>query len=238
MEAHAMGRLSRIPAGYHETEPVTIRVKEPGSALTHFMGFCAALTGAPFLLKRFYECGQDAVAMLGAVVFALSMLLLYGASTSYHTFYLKSDRANLRLKKFDHLSIFVLIAGTYTPLCLTVLRNSSGPLLLGLVWGIAIVGMCFKFFWVTCPKWVSTVLYVGMGWLCVIAFPDILANMPHPAFLKLLWGGIVYTMGGILYALKLKKLNAVSPYFGSHEIFHLFVMAGNILQFMALYESV
>lgn len=218
--------------------PVTLQVKEPGSALTHFMGFIAALTSGPFLIKRFSEAGQDAVGMVSAMVFIAAMLLLYGASTAYHTFALKSIGPTLVLKKMDHLMIFVLIAGTYTPLCLTVLRHGCGPLLLALVWAVAIVGMVFKLYWVTCPKWVSSVLYVFMGWLCLMAFPQILAIMPRRAFFLLLSGGIVYTLGAVIYAARPKVLDRISPCFGSHEVFHLFVMAGTVLQYMAIYESV
>jgi len=219
-----------------QAAPVTIKIKEPGSALTHFIGMIAAATAAPFLLRHYAAGGADAVALLGALVFVLGMLLLYTASTCYHTFVAHSAANNLRLKKFDHMMIFMLIAGSYTPICLTVLRSSCGIALLLAVWAVAVLGMLFKYFWVTCPKWVSSVMYVAMGWLVVFAFPQLLPVMPRSAFLFLLWGGIVYTVGGIIYAMKFKLLNTVSPYFGSHEIFHLFVLAGNILQFIAIYQ--
>ncbi len=212
-----------------------IRIKEPISALTHFMGLVAAFTSGFFIVDHYIDKGADGLSIISGIVFVLSMVLLYLASTTYHTFVLPKEK-DLILKKFDHLMIFILIAGSYTPICLTVLRGIGGEYLLALVWGVAILGMVFKIFWVTCPKWVSSVIYVAMGWLCALAFPQILANMDIHGFLFLLSGGIVYTIGGIIYAMKFKKLNEISPYFGSHEIFHIFVLVGNALQFVTIYK--
>ncbi len=212
-----------------------IRIKDPISALTHFMGFVAAFTSGFFIVDHFSESGADSISIFSAIVFVISMMLLYAASTTYHSVILPKEK-DIVFKKLDHLMIFVLIAGTYTPICLTVLRGNGGEWLLALVWGFAIVGMIFKLFWVTCPKWVSTVIYVGMGWLCVLAFPQILATMEFSGFMFLLLGGVVYTIGGIIYAMKFKKLNEISPYFGSHEIFHIFVLVGNALQFVTIYK--
>ena len=131
--------------------------------------------------------------------------------------------------------IFVLIAGSYTPVCLIALNGRTGKILLSIVWGIAIVGILFKFFWVYCPKWVSSVLYIGMGWTCVLAFSQILNNLSTAAFGWLLAGGIIYTIGGIIYALKLPIFNARFKNFGSHEIFHLFVMGGSACHFVVMY---
>lgn len=149
-----------------------------------------------------------------------------------------SERTNKILKKLDHCMIFVLIAGSYTPICLIVLHDRTGLMLLALVWSIAILGIIFKLCWVTCPKWVSSVLYIAMGWVCVLAFTQILNSLPAAAFNWLLAGGIIYTVGGIIYALKLPIFNAHHKYFGSHEIFHLFVMAGSICHFIMMFEYV
>jgi len=213
----------------------TITVKDPGSALTHFIGFVAALTSGPFLVNHYIERGASGLAIFGAIVFVLGMCLLYGASTTYHTVMLDEVQTK-KFKKLDHMMIFILIAGSYTPICLTILKDSCGYLLLGIIWGLAVVGMIFKFLWVTCPKWVSSVIYVVMGWMCVIAFPYILKYMDRTGFYELLMGGIIYTVGGIIYAMKFEKLNHIHPNFGSHEIFHLFVLAGNALQFLTIYN--
>ena len=131
--------------------------------------------------------------------------------------------------------IFVLIAGTYTPICLLVLKGRVGMIMLALVWGIAVVGMVLKAFWVTCPKWFSSIIYIAMGWICLLVFPTLLRDLTTPAFLWLLAGGILYTVGGVVYALRLQAFNCVHKYFGSHEIFHLFVMAGSFCHFVVMY---
>ena len=212
-----------------------LKVRDPGSALTHFIGAIAAIVAAPFLICHMAAKGADALGILGACIFVLSMILLYSASTTYHTVVVSKETEKI-FKRIDHMMIFVLIAGTYTPICLTVLRDSCGYLLLVGVWGIAVIGMIFKFFWVTCPKWLSSVIYISMGWLCIFALPEILQSMGTEGFLFLLAGGIVYTVGGVLYALKLEPFNGRHPYFGSHEIFHVCVMAGNLLQFITIYN--
>ncbi len=136
------------------------------------------------------------------------------------------------------MMIFVLIAGSYTPVCLIVLGGTLGYTLLALVWGIAIVGMLIKALWITCPKWFSSLIYIAMGWVCVLVFGQLLDTLPTAAFLWLLAGGIIYTVGGVIYALKLPLFNAHHKYFGSHEIFHLFVMGGSICHFIFMYAYV
>lgn len=212
------------------------KLKDPGSAITHFIGMMMAMFAAtPLILRAMHA--PDTVHVISLSIFIVSMILLYAASTTYHTFDL-SERTNKILKKLDHCMIFVLIAGSYTPICLIVLHGRTGFMLLALVWSIAILGIIFKLCWVTCPKWVSSVLYIAMGWVCVLAFTQILNSLPAAAFNWLLAGGIIYTVGGIIYALKLPIFNAHHKYFGSHEIFHLFVMAGSICHFIMMFEYV
>ena len=208
------------------------KLKDPGSAITHFIGMLMAMFAATPLILRAMRA-PDTVHVISLSIFIVSMILLYAASTTYHTFDL-SERTNKILKKLDHCMIFVLIAGSYTPICLIVLHGRTGFMLLALVWSIAILGIIFKLCWVTCPKWVSSVLYIAMGW----AFTQILNSLPAAAFNWLLAGGIIYTVGGIIYALKLPIFNAHHKYFGSHEIFHLFVMAGSICHFIMMFEYV
>lgn len=134
--------------------------------------------------------------------------------------------------------IFVLIAGSYTPVCLLTLQGRIGTILLCIVWGIAILGILLKAFWVFCPKWVSSVLYIGMGWTCVLAFTKIVHALTPAAFGWLLAGGIIYTIGGVIYALKLPIFNGKHKNFGSHEIFHLFVMGGSLCHYIFMYAYV
>lgn len=212
------------------------KIKDPGSAITHFIGMLMAIfAGIPLVLKAAQEPGS--IYLFSAIIYITSMILLYAASTMYHTFNI-SEKINRRLKKFDHMMISVLIAGTYTPICLLVLEKPLGYFLLGTVWSFAIVGILIKAFWVHCPKWFSSVLYICMGWTCVLAFTQILNALSSAAFGWLLAGGIIYTIGGVIYALKLPIFNNKHKNFGSHEIFHLFVMGGSACHFIVMYVFV
>lgn len=210
-----------------------LKIKDPGSAITHFIGCVLALIGAaPLLLKTARE--PDTIHMISMVVFILSMVLLYAASTIYHSID-STETVNRRLRKMDHMMIFILIAGSYTPVCLIVLNGKTGTMLCAAVWTVAIVGIVIKACWITCPKWFSSVLYIAMGWLCVFAFIPIVKSLSPAGFGWLLAGGIIYTVGGIIYALKLPFFNSRHKNFGSHEIFHLFVMGGSICHFILMY---
>jgi hemolysin III len=210
-----------------------VKVKDPGSAITHFIGTLMALFAAtPLLIKAARQPSKIHIISLG--IFVLSMILLYSASTIYHTFG-KTEKIHRRLRKFDHMMIYVLIAGTYTPICLIALGGKSGLLMLILIWSLAIIGNLVTAFYIHCPKWLSSIIYIAMGWTCVLAFTQLINSLPLAAFIWLLAGGIIYTTGGIIYALKLPIFNSRHKYFGSHEIFHLFVMGGSFCHFMLMY---
>ena len=214
------------------------KLKDPGSAITHFIAMMMAVFAAfPLVIKAFSDGTK---VMVSCFIFIVSMILLYGASTIYHSFD-KGERINKILKKLDHAMIFVLIAGSYTPVCLLVIKGKTGITLLSLVWGVAILGIIFKMFWVTCPKWLSSVMYIAMGWMCVMAFSPIINNTSKSQFGWLLVGGIIYTVGGILYAIKTPRVNAFNArhkFFGTHEIFHIFVMVGSMCHFIMLYNFI
>ena len=211
-------------------------IKEPGSAITHFIGMIMAIIAAiPLLYRAAREPSKLYIVSL--TIYAASLILLYAASTTYHTFDI-SEKVNTVLKKIDHMMIFILIAGTYTPVCLIVLGNRSGYRMLSLVWGIAIVGIIINALWINCPKWFSSVIYIAMGWVCVMAIRQIVAALTPAAFAWLLAGGIIYTIGGVIYALKLPIFNSKHKNFGSHEIFHLFVMGGSFCHYMMMYGYV
>ena len=213
-----------------------ITIREPGSAITHFIGMMLAVFAAMPLLAKAGMTGNsaDVTAMM---IFALSMVSLYGASTLYHSINV-TGRVLKIFKKLDHMMIFVLIAGSYTPVCMIVLGGESGYKLLAAVWGIALAGILIKAFWVTCPKWFSSVIYIAMGWVCVFVFGELLATLPRAAFLWLLTGGLFYTVGGVIYALKCPIFNLKHKWFGSHEIFHVFVMLGSACHFIFMYHYV
>lgn len=210
-----------------------ITIREPGSAITHFIAMMMAVFAAvPLLIKAGIQSGQEN--LLAMAIFMGSMILLYGVSATYHSVDL-TGRSLRIFRKLDHMMIFVLIAGSYTPVCLIVLGGKLGYTLLALVWGIAAVGMLIKAFWITCPKWFSSIIYISMGWVCVLVFGPLLNTLSTPAFLWLLAGGIIYTVGGVIYALKLPIFNSKHKSFGSHEVFHLFVMGGSICHFIFMY---
>lgn len=212
---------------------MNITIREPGSALTHFIAMLLALCAAvPLLVRAAVHSGVKSLTAM--TVFMISMVLLYAASTIYHSVNC-SGRILRIFRKMDHMMIFVLIAGTYTPVCLLTLPKPSGLMLLAAVWGIALVGIFIKGFWITCPKWFSSVLYIAMGWSCLSVLGQLFSLLPLHAFLWLLAGGLIYTAGGIIYALRLPLFDSRHPMFGLHEIFHLFVMAGSLCHFVFMF---
>ena len=134
--------------------------------------------------------------------------------------------------------IYVLIAGIYTPVCIIALGGSTGFSLLIFIWALAIIGIIVTGIWVNCPKWLSSVIYIAMGWTCVLTFTQLINALSPAAFGWLLAGGIIYTIGGIIYALKLPMFNKKYKHFGSHEIFHLFVMGGSMCHFILMYNYI
>ena len=153
------------------------------------------------------------------------MILLYSASSIYHLTYASQKVINV-LRRIDHSMIYVLIAGSYTPICLISLRGKVGYSIFGVIWTLAILGILIKNFWFSAPRWLSTSFYIAMGWLVVLAFYPLSKVMPLSGVMWLVIGGVLYTVGGIIYALKIPKVK--NKYFGFHEIFHIFVMLGSL----------
>ena len=215
---------------------MSVTIREPGSAITHLIGMMMAIIASTPLLIKAVLSGQPEV-FAAMIIFIASMVLLYGASAFYHS--INAGGRILRVFRIiDHMMIFVLIAGSYTPICLVVLGGKLGYTLLAVVWGVAILGMTIKAVWITCPKWFSSVIYIAMGWICLAVFGQLWNTLPRAAFIWLLAGGLIYTIGGIIYALKLPIFNSKHKYFGSHEIFHLFVMGGSICHFIFMFKYV
>lgn len=206
--------------------------KEITSALTHLVGAVLGLFGMILLLVNAKE-SNDIKNFIAFFVFGLSMVLLYSASTIYHFIDKSKQNAKLIMRKLDHIMIFVLIAGTYTPVCLLVLDKSVGYKLLALVWTITLIGVFIKIFWISAPNWVSALLYIAMGWLAVVVLKPLVNSMSLGGMFWLVLGGVLYTVGGIIYALKKPNIN--KPYFGFHELFHLFVLAGTFCHYIMMY---
>ena len=208
----------------------------PWSAITHGVGAALAVVGTVLLSVRaaLRQLGPWASAFS---IYGASMILLYTASTLYHCLN-TPVRGRLALRKLDHCSIYLLIAGTYTPLCLMPLRTAGawGWALFGVIWGLAIAGMVVTMFWVNSPRWVTSGVYLFMGWLSVTALYPLWTTLGSRGLFWLLLGGILYTIGGVFYALKWPGQD--NPHFGCHEIFHVFIVLGSVAHFMLMYHVV
>lgn len=214
---------------------ITLRIREPGSAITHFVGLILVLMGSGPLLIRAGMFGSG-WALAGMWVFLISSAMLYAASTVYHTVVISEEKTRL-FKKIDHMMISVMIAGAYTAGCFTVLRGKTGFILLAVIWIMAAGGILLKALWVTCPRWISSLLYLVMGWACIFALPLLAKGLPAGSFALLVAGGLLYSIGSVIYALRLNAFNARHPRFGTHEIFHLFIMAGTVCHYIVMYTD-
>ena len=206
----------------------------PWSAITHGAGAVLALAGTVLLLVRAAGMGRWLHFSLFAV-YGLSMICLYTASTLYHCLNI-SVSGRIALRKYDHCSIYLLIAGSYTPICLTALAHRGGPLLLGAVWALAAAGLVLTIAKLAIPRWLSSVIYLFMGWLAIFAIVPIYHALPPAGFAWLLAGGLLYSVGGVLYAVKWPGRSNL--YFGCHEIFHVFILLGSICHFVMMYQVI
>lgn len=221
-------------ANHVTTKEKSSFLKDPGSALTHLLGIILTEAGIfPLICKA--ALSDKPFAVLSSSIFISSMLLLYLASTLYHSIN-ASDKINKILKKADHIMIYFLIAGTYTPICMIALPKSTGIPLLSIIWGLTFAGLFLSVFWINSPRWLNSTIYIIMGWLCVFAFKPLFSAISPAAFCWLLAGGIIYTIGGVIYALKMPIFNSLHKNFGSHEIFHLFVLGGSICHYIMIYN--
>lgn len=207
-------------------------VREPINGLTHLSGAVLAFFGLLAMVIKSAEKGGTALQLTALIIFGISMMILYAASATYHMVIAK-DNIIAFLRRVDHSMIFVLIAGTYTPFCLISLKGVLGWTLFSFVAFLAVCGVFFKIIWFHCPRWLSTVLYIGMGWIIIFAiFPlaDVIGSM---GIFLLILGGIIYTIGGIIYGAKPKFLT--TKYLGFHEIFHIFILLGSLAHFLSVY---
>ena len=207
-----------------------LRLREPVSALTHLVGAVLSVIGLVMLILAASEHGS--VRHIVAVsIFGASLVLMYCVSALYHASTL-SERGLGHFQRVDHVMIYVLIAGSYTPICLLVLGGRVGMTLLIIVWALAALGVYQKIVWMHAPRWLSTVLYLGMGWIAVILARPLITAGSTAFFLWLLAGGIAYSVGAFVYAKRWPRRGA--KVFGPHEIWHLFVMAGSFAHYWAI----
>lgn len=210
------------------------KLRDPMSGLTHFIGFGLAILGLIVLLERSINPLKP-WHLVTFSIFGGGMILLYLASTLYHWLPL-SESGIQRLRRVDHIMIFIMIAATYTPICLIPLRDSIGWVLFGGVWGMATFGLFLKVFWIQAPRWLSVVIYVLMGWLAILGIIPIVKTLQFGAVFWMVAGGLLYTSGAVIYALK--RPNPWPNWFGFHEIFHVFVMLGSFSHFIMMYEYI
>lgn len=211
---------------------MTTDKKELTSALTHLGGAVFGIIGTALLIYNSRN-SNSAVTIAAFLIFGISMVLLYSTSTIYHFIDKSRQRAKLIMRKLDHIMIFVFVAGSYTPVCLLVLSNSIGYRLLAIVWSITLIGVVIKLCWITAPNWVSSVLYISMGWMAVSVLSPLVNSMHSAGMFWLMAGGIFYTIGGVIYGLK--RPNISKNYFGFHELFHIFVLAGSLCHYVMMY---
>ena len=211
-----------------------MKVREPLNAYTHLIGIVFSIVALVVLIIT-GVIRQNGVSLVGGIIFGLSMILLYSASTIYHS-YTGKQSVILKLRKIDHAMIFVLIAGTYTPICLTVLRGPLGYGLLIGVWVLAIVGIITKVFFINMPRALSAAMYLFLGWISILFISPLFKALPLNGFIWLVLGGLMYTVGSIFYATKSDKIRIGN--FGFHEIFHLFIMAGSLAHFILIQQYV
>jgi hemolysin III len=206
------------------------RLREPVNGLTHLAGALLASVGLIVLLATAVRAGRvDQIVAFG--IFGFSLIALYTASALYHLLPL-SPAGVARLRRVDHMSIFVLIAGTYTPFCLLALDGGWRVGLLSLIWGLALCGIILKLLWMDAPRWLSVMLYLGMGWVAVIAAPALFRAVPLGGMAWVLAGALVYSVGALIYGLR--RPNPVPGVLGFHELWHLFVIAGSACHFWAV----
>jgi len=211
-----------------------MRVKDPFSGFSHLAG--AILSVAGLCLLVYYASMNGTVwHIVSFSIFGASLILLYTASSIYHLLSV-SEKGTRVLRKIDHMMIYILIAGTYTPVCLIPLRGGWGWSLLISIWGIAMAGIILKVLWLNAPRWLYTLFYLLMGWLIVIAFVPLVRTMPIAAMLWLIAGGLLYTVGAIIYGTKWPKLK--SKVFGFHEVFHVFVLYGSFCHFWMMFRYI
>jgi len=207
---------------------MSLKMKEPVNTWTHFISFVAAIVGLVFLIIM---CKNNISKLVTMTIYGLSMMLLYGASSIYH-WVQTTPQKELLLKKIDHIAIYFLIAGSYTPVFYYGLEGAWRWAMLISVWSLAVIGMALKIWFIHAPRYVSAGFYVSLGWIALVPFLQLIKHLPLGAIILMAVGGVIYTMGAIIYATKI--FDFFPKRFGFHEIFHLFIAAGSIVHFVMI----
>jgi hemolysin III len=204
------------------------KLREPVNGLTHLGGAIGAIIGQVVLLVAGWSGTAKIISLF---IYGISLITLFSASATYHM--ARAKPAVLEtLRKIDHSAIFLLIAGTYTPFCLIAFTGFWRWGLLSIIWSIAVIGIVIKIFFIKSPRWLHAGIYVAMGWLCMLAAPQMPSVLPGAAMIWLIVGGVIYTLGAVIYATKI--FNFVPGKFGFHEVWHIFVLMGALAHFIAI----
>ncbi len=201
-----------------------MRIREPFNGGSHLVGLLLGAAGTVMLLRMAEAPGQ----LFPLSIYCATLLLLYSSSTLYHTLSLK-ERPLRTLRTLDHIAIYFLIAGTYTPIALITLNSRLGWILLGCVWGIALAGIPFKLFYLDAPVWLSTGSYLLMGYLALVAVVPLARAVHLGGLMWLVAGGIAYTVGAVIYSRR--RPDPFPGVFGHHEIWHVLVLIGSACHF-------
>ncbi len=199
-------------------------IEEKINIISHGLGFVLSIMALGFLVVRASNHG-DVWHIVSFSIFGASLIVLYAVSTIYHS--TKKPELRCRLRILDHASIYILIAGTYTPFTLVTLQGTTGWVIFGVSWALALCGIILKLFFTGRYRLLSTSMYVFMGWIIVFAIKPLIANLSSDGLFWLVAGGLAYTLGAILYSIKKIKFN--------HAIFHIFVLMGSICHFVSVY---
>jgi hemolysin III len=207
---------------------MNFELREPVNGLTHLGGAIVSLFG---LIALLIAGGSGTARIVSLLVYGVSLITLFSASASYHLMKVKPSILKI-LRKLDHSAIYLLIAGTYTPFCVIAFTGFFHWGLLAIIWLIALVGIVVKIFYVRAPRWLNAAVYVGMGWLCVFAAGQMSSSLPVATMIWLIVGGVIYTLGAVIYAMK--AFNFVPGKFGFHEVWHIFVLLGGLAHFISV----
>ena len=211
------------------------KLREPINAITHLAGAGLSLIALIAMLAKVISSNPTTTAILSVIIFGISLILLYTTSGTYHV--ITSDEKVISIfQKLDHSMIFVLIAGSYAPFCLISIGGKLGITMFIIMVTIAVLGITFKLCWFDCPRWLQTAMYIGMGWAALFMIKPLTAVLPVISLFWLVLGGVLYTIGGVIYGVKPEKLRIGK--WGFHEIFHIFILLGSLSHFICVFTYV
>lgn len=211
------------------------KLREPINSITHLAGAGLSLIALIAMLAKVISSNPTTTAILSVIIFGISLILLYTTSGTYHGI-TSNEKVISIFQKLDHSMIFVLIAGSYAPFCLISIGGKLGIAMFIIMVTIAVLGITFKLCWFDCPRWLQTAMYIGMGWAALFMIKPLTAVLPGISLFWLVLGGVLYTIGGVIYGVKPEKLRIGK--WGFHEIFHIFILLGSLSHFICVFTYV